>query len=499
MNKVKLYCRRRYMKGLHYFLNAITLSLFQFLMEKPKFRRLFLFKRATEEEFTYVQIKCRKTKKISFCKVTTEKITIDGQQFEAKTFSFNKARFYLNPKNTFEPLEIKFKLVGIPHNQILEMARLGLDTNDLPVIESTYKLNSLEIKVLKTHQILKKEVFSFVYYFQIFSIIIWCLDDYYWFCLLLIVMTLISLSFVVRETKDQMQKIREKLIKTDTIKVFRKKDGSLQQESCDTSHIYPGDLVALSKGMVVPADLILVKGSCLVNEATLSGESRLISKAPINNDSEEFSEYEMGHILFAGSKVEDLLENQMVFGYVWRSGFNTLNGKMIKAVLIPSQEKAQIEKDLSWFLLIMIIMGVIGAVGYLICELAIVKNQIRLSKIILRSLELITNLVPAFLPLCLSQSNYYGMRRMEKHKIVCTDHKQLNIAGSIKSVFFDKTGTITNKNLSLKFCVESDEDQIREFEAENARDCSSISQRLLACCHTLCSLTRLERRDRRGR
>lgn len=493
MNTVKLYCRRRYMKGLHYFLNVITLSLFQFLMEKPKFRRVFLFKRATEEEFTYVQIKCRKTKKTSFCKVTTENITVDGRQFEAKTFSFNKARFYLNPKNIFEPIEIKFKLIGIPHNQILDIAKMGLNCSDLPIIESTYKLNSLQIKVLKTHQILKKEVFSFVYYFQIFSIIIWCLNDYYWFCLLLIVMTTISLHFVVSETKDQMRKIREKLIKTDSIKVFRMNEGVLRQENCDTSHIFPGDLVALTQGMVVPADIILVKGSCLVNEAALSGESRLISKAPINNDSEEFSEYEMGHILFAGSKVEDVLENPIVLGYVWRTGFNTLNGKMIKSVLIPTQEKAQIEKDLSWFLLIMIIMGVIGATGYLICELAIVKNPIKLSKVILRALELITNLVPAFLPLCLSQSNYYGMRRMEKHKIVCTDHKQLNIAGSIKSVFFDKTGTITNKNLSLKFCVECDsQDQIREFEAESTQECSSMSQRLLAACHTLCNFIRLE-------
>lgn len=332
-----------------------------------------------------------------------------------------------------------------------------------------------------------------MYYFQIFSIIIWCLDDYYWFCLLLIVMTTISLHFVVSETKDQMRKIREKLIKTDSIKVFRMNEGVLRQENCDTSHIFPGDLVALTQGMVVPADIILVKGSCLVNEAALSGESRLISKAPINNDSEEFSEYEMGHILFAGSKVEDVLENPIVLGYVWRTGFNTLNGKMIKSVLIPTQEKAQIEKDLSWFLLIMIIMGVIGATGYLICELAIVKNPIKLSKVILRALELITNLVPAFLPLCLSQSNYYGMRRMEKHKIVCTDHKQLNIAGSIKSVFFDKTGTITNKNLSLKFCVECDsQDQIREFEAESTQECSSMSQRLLAACHTLCNFIRLE-------
>jgi magnesium-transporting ATPase (P-type) len=245
-----------------------------------------------------------------------------------------------------------------------------LKTSELSIIESTYKLNSLQIKVLKTFQILKREVFSFIYYFQLFSIVIWCLDDYYWFSLLLILMTSLSLYFVVRETQDQMRKIREKLIKAESVKVYRTNEGNFEQFECLSSHIYPGDLVAIRKGMIVPADLILLKGNCLVNEATLSGESRLIGKSSINNDNEEFNEYEMGHILFAGSKVEDILENSIVLGIVWRTSFNTMNGKMIKSVLNPSTDKAQIEQDLSWFLLIMVIMGIFGAICFVISELS---------------------------------------------------------------------------------------------------------------------------------
>jgi cation-transporting ATPase 13A2 len=491
MNSVKLFKYKKYMRILHYVLNVATISLFQFLMDKPRFRRVFLFKRATEEEFDYIQVKCKKSGKLFFCKVATETISVDGCEFEAKTFNFNKARFFLNPKNIFQPIEIKFKLVGLPHSRILELGKKGLDSNQLFLMESTFRLNKLEIKVLKTYQILKREIFSFIYYFQIFSIILWCLDDYYWFCILLILMTALSLYFVVRETKDQMNKIRDKLVAPDSVMVFRTVNGSMESSTVQSSHIFPGDLVSVSKGMTVPADLILIKGECLVNESALSGESRLIAKAPINNDQEEFSEYDMGHILFAGSKVEDLLENRLVLGLVWRSGFSTLNGKMIKSVLNPSTDKAQIEKDLSWFLVIMILMGVLGSVGYLICELVFIKNTVALSKVIFRSLELITILVPAFLPLCLSQSNYYGMRRMEKQKIVCTDHKQLNISGSIKSVFFDKTGTITNKHLGLKFCVEfGNENTTREFEPEQASLLSADYRRILGTCHALCKLTR---------
>lgn len=118
------------------------------------------------------------------------------------------------------------------------------------------------------------------------------------------------------------------------------------------------------------------------------------------------------HILFAGSIVDEVIDDDTA-GIVWWTGFATTNGRMIKVVLIPHLEQAKIEKDLSFILLIMIFLGIVGAVLYLICELAIVSNELSNYWITLRALELITNLVPAFLPLCLTQSNYYGMLWME--------------------------------------------------------------------------------------
>jgi magnesium-transporting ATPase (P-type) len=82
---------------------------------------------------------------------------------------------------------------------------------------------------------------------------------------------------------------------------------------------------------------------------------------------------------------------------------------------------------------------------------------------------------------------------MEKQKITCTDHKQLNISGSIKSVFFDKTGTITNKHLELKFCVEfKAENTFKEFTSEECSQVSEGYQSVLSTCHALCMINRYQ-------
>ncbi len=484
---------------LQYIFNVLTLGLFQFAMNRPNFRRWFLYRKATPSDFDHVEVRSRIFLTNKFSPVTDAVIVANNQEFRARIFTFDRKRYYIDPDNPSEAHRIKFRLEKMLHNQILANLSEGISQAEVPVLQTTYGPNRLDFKIPSIFQILKHEIFSFVYYFQIFAIIVWIVDDYLYFCLLLIFMTMLSLFFVVREVQAQMAKIRQKLLTGCLVFVHRRTaQGTLQRSEIPSEELMPGDLVEVHGNCTLQADIVVVRGSCLVNEAMLSGESRLIQKNPINNDREKFRKIELSSILFAGSKVEETFDKQ-VLGVVWRTGFDTLNGKMIKSVLTPKHSKCQVEKDLNWFLVLVLGLGLIGALSYLIFYFASDQNATG-GKMVMRCLELITTLVPAFLPLCLAQSNYYGMKRMEKGRVTCSSHNQLNIAGSVRSLFFDKTGTITENELTLKTYAEVGPSGVLvEVKPCDFAALTDPYKMAVSTCHSLCEIISLQQGRPRGR
>lgn len=483
---------------LQYILNLLTLGLFQFAMNRPNFRRWFLYRKATPSDFDHVEVRSKIALTNKFSPVAEAVIVVNGREFQARVFTFDRKRYFIDPDNPSEAHRIKFRLEKMVHNHILANLSEGIAQAEVPVLLTTYGPNRLDFKIPGILQILKHEIFSFVYYFQIFAIIVWIVDDYLYFCLLLIFMTMLSLFFVVREVQAQMAKIRQKLLVGCPVIVHRRNaQGTLLRSEIQSDELMPGDLVEIHGNCTLQADIVVVKGSCLVNEAMLSGESRLIQKNPINNDREKFRKIELSSILFAGSKVEETFDSQ-VLGVVWRTSFDTLNGKMIKSVLTPKHDKCQIEKDLNWFLVLVLALGILGALSYLIYYFASDQDATG-GKMVMRCLELITTLVPAFLPLCLAQSNYYGMKRMEKGRVTCSSHNQLNIAGSVRSVFFDKTGTITENDLTLKSYAEvGPSGTLVEVRPADFAALTDPYKMAVSTCHSLCELTSLQQ-GRTGR
>jgi cation-transporting ATPase 13A1 len=120
-----------------------------------------------------------------------------------------------------------------------------------------------------------------------------------------------------------------------------------------TDQLLPGDLVSIVRGksddITVPCDVVLIAGSCIVNEAMLSGESTPLMKESIQPRTEDevfhikSNDYK-ANILFGGTKV--LQENGPVnhpfacpdggcLGFVLRTGFGTTQGKLVRTMVRP--------------------------------------------------------------------------------------------------------------------------------------------------------------------
>jgi cation-transporting ATPase 13A3/4/5 len=72
----------------------------------------------------------------------------------------------------------------------------------------------------------------------------------------------------------------------------------------NSAELVPGDVIEIPEDKAMPCDLILLTGSCIVNESMLTGESIPVIKSalPFNNDVYNV-EADAKHTIYGGTKV----------------------------------------------------------------------------------------------------------------------------------------------------------------------------------------------------
>ena len=108
--------------------------------------------------------------------------------------------------------------------------------------------------------------------------------------------------------------------------------------------------------------------------------------------------------------------------------------------------------------------------------------------ILLKSLDMITIIIPPALPAAMAVGASLAISRLKKKNVFCTSPPRINVAGKVNSVVFDKTGTLTEEGLDL-FCVYSTKNRTfsmmeKEFEKNSATGDLSIFH-CLCTCHSL--------------
>ncbi|KAJ3209585.1 hypothetical protein HDU67_006068 [Dinochytrium kinnereticum] len=340
--------------------------------------------------------------------------------------------------------------------------------------------NEVVIKEKPTLKLLVDEVLHPFFIFQILSMILWCLDEYYYYAACIFFITLISTSSTLFETKETMRRLREMSRFTCNVRVWR--NGSwwvLKSEE-----LVPGDVFEITPSgylPIIPCDAILLDGDCIVNESMLTGESVPVSKTPVT-DAElqdiDFEEEDPANsnrmsrfFLFSGTKVirarcggkfvgtgpsapdpdAGLHFSSEVFepgalAVVVRVGFNTTKGALVRSILFPKPNTFKFYRDSFRFI------GVLGAVAFF-GFLASLYNFFRLgnnwSTIVVRALDLITIVVPPALPATMAVGTSFAISRLRRGLIYCTSPPRVNICGKIEAMCFDKTGTLTMEGLDV--------------------------------------------------
>ena len=216
-----------------------------------------------------------------------------------------------------------------------------------------------------------------------------------------------------------------------------------ERSKIDSGDLVAGDVVVLVAGDKVPADgLIFYAQDFRVDEAILTGESRLVAKSETQGLYNIDSIIENAHAVFSGSYV--LTGEAHVL--VCRVGNETQIGQIAKSIGTADSE-LPIQKNIKR-LSFSIFMFVL-ALSLFTFFVGVAQNHSSV-EIFKTVVALFVSAIPESLPVMLTLVLAYGFKRMGDKNVLVRKMQSLDVLGQIDILALDKTGTITRNQMKVE-------------------------------------------------
>lgn len=221
-----------------------------------------------------------------------------------------------------------------------------------------------------------------------------------------------------------------------------------QKAEIPLEEIVAGDLVYLSAGDMIPADLrILCAKDLFLSQSALTGESEAVEKLG-TAVSQKAALTDTANLAFLGSNVVSGSAKALVLAV----GNNTMLGRMAKE-LNTKPPKTTFEKgvnSVSWVLIrFMLLM-----VPVVLFVNGLTKGDWMQASLF--AISIAVGLTPEMLPMIVTASLAKGALAMSKQKVIIKNLNSIQNLGSMDILCTDKTGTLTQDKVVLEYHLNVD-------------------------------------------
>ncbi|KAM4114254.1 hypothetical protein ACJW30_04G055300 [Castanea mollissima] len=342
---------------------------------------------------------------------------------------------------------------------------------------------------------MKEHIMEPFFVFQVFCVGLWCLDEYWYYSLFTLFMLFMFESTMAKSRLKTLTELRRVRVDGQTLMVYR----CGKWAKLSGTDLLPGDVVSIGRNSgpngedkAVPADMLILAGSAIVNEAILTGESTPQWKVSImgRGIEEKLSiKRDKSHVLFGGTKILQHTPDKSFplktpdggcVAVVLRTGFETSQGKLMRTILFSTERVTANSWESGLFILFLVVFALIAA-GYVLKK-GLEDPTRSKYKLLLSCSLIITSVIPPELPMELSIAVNTSLIALARRGIFCTEPFRIPFAGKVDICCFDKTGTLTSDD--MEFCGVGGLTSSMELES----DMSNVSARtveILASCHAL--------------
>lgn len=404
-------------------------------------------------------------------------------------------------------------------------------------IVSRFGSNSITIPVPSFLELAREHSVSPFFVFQVACVALWMLDEYVWYSLFTLLMLTAMETILIMQRISTTRMLRGMRPVLRPLWVYR----SNAWYVTSGENLVPMDIVSLSRDVPntpaaqiasntqgaaaagaksnapgantvpCPADILLLQGVVVSNEAMLTGESTpqvkealsvTLSSEPngsaktpkqghVTGSTPKASEIEAletplnafalqgerAHarsVVYAGTSIlttdagsttgsdtnaVSLLPSNIppppdggCVGLVIRTGSYTAQGELLRTIQHASSGRQNMtDKDAFIFLGIMLVFALLAS-GYVLHH-GLSDPAADKWKLALHCIMIITTVVPPELPIQISVATNASIATLAKRGIYCTEPVRIPAAGMVDTVAFDKTGTLTADEFTLSGIV----------------------------------------------
>jgi manganese-transporting P-type ATPase len=466
------------------------------------------------------------------------------------TFEYNRRRYYYSVETqtwnkircrTNFPITFLCNWSGFPAKEELISGQIRFGPNMFQVRRPTFM------------ELYKKQLLNPFSVFQIFCVLLWAIDDYLIYSFFSLFMVLLFEGTVVFQRIKSLEALTNMGNPSRNVYAYRANQWIL----VDSAELLPGDIMSLVRiaphrvkveegntqggsppqktgaieddgGDVVPADLLLLRGSTVVNEASLTGESVPQMKEGLSElVAGENLSIKMKHktnVVYAGTKMlqckgsmddisyspEDqrLVSESSASGpysnippppdhgcvcFVLRTGFASAQGKLVR-MIEGSQERVKGHERETGLLLLLLCVFAVFSSGYVLYHGIQNENRSKY-ELLLHCILIVTSVIRPELPMQMAMAVNNSLMTLMKLHIFCTEPYRVPIAGKLNSCLFDKTGTLTTDELVAVGVCEPNKlnlpkDKLEDDDVKFLTPMSKISKGtaaalVIAGCHSL--------------
>ncbi|KOX99608.1 magnesium-translocating P-type ATPase [Pseudomonas nunensis] len=279
----------------------------------------------------------------------------------------------------------------------------------------------------------------------------------------IIIMTMVSLSSLLRfwqeyRSAKSAEALKAMVRTTATVLRREHKDGTPRLREVPMRDLVAGDIVQLSAGDMIPADIRLIESRDLfISQAVLTGEAlpiekydtlgNVAQKSATSAAPDQSNLLDLPNICFMGTNVVSGTAKAVVVA----TGARTYFGSLAKAI-VGSRVQTAFDRgvnSVSWLL-----------IRFMLVMVPIVFLLNGFSKgdwgdAFLFALAVAVGLTPEMLPMIVSANLAKGAMAMAKRKVVVKRLNAIQNFGSMDVLCTDKTGTLTQDKIILEHHVDS--------------------------------------------
>jgi P-type Ca2+ transporter type 2C len=271
------------------------------------------------------------------------------------------------------------------------------------------------------------------------------------------------------------------------------REGSLSEIPAE--QVLVGDILVLKPGTYVTADARLVEaGHLTADESVLTGESMPVSKFSSPLKGARIPLADRTNMIYSGT----LITGGQGLGVVVAIGRNSEMGKIQCLVGEAEAPETPIERQLTTIGDQLVLIS--GAVCGLVFFIGLIRGNGFL-QMLKTAISLAVAAVPEGLPAVATTTLALGIKNMRRHKVLIRNLDAVCTLGSVQTICFDKTGTITHNKMSvLRIYSGTQHIEIKDglfFDGTGSLDPSKYEEvvKLIHVC-VLCNETQIETRKR---